>query len=161
MLNVIMTGMKKEYLQKINCYNLYNPTLSANPNDVEYNNKLLNTSYDQMLMLVSNAGNGIFSADVDVQPIDVFLDDGRTLTLCTIDNFRIRLEIINEFQCIIIDIGTQQYKISFLKNTLDNAASIIIMKENFSVLKNAIHAVTLNQKLILYWLNVLKEHIKQ
>lgn len=156
-IDLIFVEMQKEYLKKINSYSLYNPSLNVNLNDVEYNNKLLSTSYEQMSSLIKNSENKLFNLDTDTQPITAFLDDGTTFTLCTIDNFRFRLETINGFQYIIITIGTNQYKIKFLKSSIDNSEAVAIMRENHSMLKSVIEAIKLNQKLILYWLNILKK----
>ena len=158
-LNVIIDEMQKEFLQKINCYNLYNPTSNVNSNDVEYNNKLLNTSFEQMTQLITNVDNNIFNPDMDIIPINIFLNNGKTIKLFSIDNFRIRLELINCFQCILIDIGNKQYKITFLKSTLDNAGATIILKNNFIELKSVLENIIINKKLMLHWLKLLKKNI--
>lgn len=163
MVDTIFSEMKMEYLQKINCYNLYDPSLSVNENDVEFNEKLLSTSYDQLNSLISNKqniGTSIFNDTSDVQPIEAFLDDGKTFVLCTIDNFRIKKGTINGFNALVVDIGKKRYHIKYLKNTLDNLSTIVIMKENFTSLKTILHAILMNKKLIMYWLNILRENTK-
>lgn len=159
MINVILLEMQKEYLQKINCYNLYDQSSQVNANDVEYNVKLLTTSYAQLTSLIST-GSSIFNETTDTVPVEVFLDDGKTFVLCTVDNFRIRLSTTSGFKCILIDIGTHQYVVKILKESLDNGSTVLVMKENFNAVKNATHAIILNQKLIIYWLNVIRENTK-
>lgn len=164
MMDVIFSEMGNEYLKKVNCYNLYDPSLMVNENDVEYNNKLLKTSYDQLVSLITNKdykGNNIFNDNSDTIPIEAFLEDCKTFVLCIIDNIRIRLDTINGFQTIIVDIGSKKYNIQFLKDTLDNGSAIVIMKTNFSALKSIMYSLSLNKKLIVYWLNILKENIKK
>lgn len=162
MIETIFSEMKLEYLQKINCYNLYDRSLQVNENDVEFNEKLLTTSYDQLNLLISgkqNLGTGIFNDISDVQPIEVFLENGKAFILCTIDNFRVKLMELNGFNTLAVDIGKKRYYVKYLKSTLDNMSTIAIMKENFNSLKTILYAIQQNKKLILYWLNMLKENL--
>lgn len=162
MIETIFSEMKLEYLQKINCYNLYDRSLQVNENDVEFNEKLLTTSYDQLNLLISgkqNLGTGMFNDISDVQPIEVFLENGKAFILCTIDNFRVKLMELNGFNTLAVDIGKKRYYVKYLKSTLDNMSTIAIMKENFNSLKTILYAIQQNKKLILYWLNMLKENL--
>jgi hypothetical protein len=157
----IFSEMQREYLQKINYYNLYDQSSTVNASDVEYNIKLITTSYEQLRAICSNKdniGTNIFNDTSDTHPILALLDDGTTFVLCTIDNFRVRLSTSNGFKVMIVDIGTKQYVVKFLKDTLDNSSTVVVMKENFNTLKAITYAILLNQKLITYWLKVIKEN---
>lgn len=164
MFNVILSEMQREYLQKINCYNLYDQSVEVNETDIEYHNKLAITSYKQLYSLLTNEnsiGSTIFDDSSDTKPIDVFLCDGSTYTICTIDNFRIRSETIDETETIIFDIGTLSYNIKYLKAGLDYDAVIVLMKENFSSIKSVLYAITSNQKIILHWLKVINKILNE
>ena len=159
MIKTILSEMQREYLQKINCYNLYDPSLTVNDIDVEYHNKLVNTSYKQLESLISNKDNIgciIFNEITDSHPIEVFFDDGKSFILCYIDNFRIRIAILDGIETIILDIGTKQFKIKKFKEGLDNSSVIIIMKQNFAEIKCILYSILSNQKSISHWLTILK-----
>lgn len=161
MMSNIFSEMQREYLQKINYYNLYDQSSTVNASDVEYNSKLITISYEQLRAICSNnnnIGTNIFNDTSDTHPILALLDDGTTFVLCTIDNFRVRLSTSNGFKVMIVDIGTKQYVVKFLKDTLDNSSTVVVMKENFNTLKAITYAILLNQKLIAYWLKVIKEN---
>lgn len=162
-IETIFYEIKMDYLQKINCYNLYDGSLQVCETDVEFNEKLLSTSYDQLNSLISNKqnlGTNIFNDKFDTQPIEAFLEDGKTFILCTIDNFRIKKSDMNGFDVLLVDVGKKRYYVKYLKINLDNASAILIMKENFNSLKTILYAIQMNKKLILYWLNMLKEYLR-
>lgn len=61
--------MQNEYLNKINCYNLYDPLTYVSNIDVEYNNKLLTTSYNQKDLLLK--AENMFNGNSDTLTIEI------------------------------------------------------------------------------------------
>lgn len=163
MLSVVLAEMQREYLQKINCYNLYNPTAEVNNTDIEYHNKLIDTSYKQILSFLTSEGSVgsiIFDDSSDTQDIKVFFDDNTTFTICTIDNFRIRSEEVSGTETVILDVGTENYSAKHLREGADNETVIEIMKDNFAAIKLAMYAISTNKNVLIHWLKVIRKNLR-
>ena len=158
MLNIIFVELQRDYIQKINSYNLYDLNIPSSTTDIEYHNKLIQTIYNQTTSLLENAGSGIFNQESDTQPINVFLNNGSIFTLCIIDNIRIRLDIIDCVKTLIIDIGSSTFSVKFLVDGSTNEVTTIVMKDNFNQVKQFIYALLTNKKSILHWINLLKKN---
>jgi len=162
MIGVVLTEMQREYLQKINCYNLYDPSAEVNVTDIEYHNKLIDTSYKQILAFLTSEGSigsVVFDDESDTQDINVFLEDSTTFTICTIDNFRIRSEEVSGTQTVIFDIGTESYSAKHLREGANNSTVIDIMKDNFSAIKSILYAILTNKNILNHWLKVIRKNL--
>lgn len=163
MLSVVLSEMQREYLQKINCYNLYDPTAEVNNTDIEYHNKLIDTSYKQILSFLTSEGSVgsiIFDDSSDTQDINVFFDDNTTFTICTIDNFRVRSEEVSGTETVILDVGTESYSAKHLREGADNETVIEIMKDNFAAIKSAMYAISTNKNVLIHWLKVIRKNLR-
>ena len=153
MLITIFTELQRDYVQKINCYNLYDVSATASSTDNEYHNKLIQTIYNQITTLLSSSNLNIFNNESDTQEINVFLKNGKSFTLCIIDNIRVRLQNISGVKTLVVDIGLSQFLIKFLSDGITNGESTIIMKNNFISCKDIIYAIESNNKSIDYWIH--------
>jgi hypothetical protein len=158
MLNIIFTELQRNYVQKINCYNLYDLSIFSNLIDVEFHNKLIQTIFNQTKSLLEISGGGIFNQESDTQSIDVFLKNGSIFTLCIVDNLRVRLETVDNIKTLILDVGSSQFSIKFISESNTNDITIMIMKDNFAEVKKFIYSLFSNKKSINHWVKILKKN---
>jgi len=159
MLKTLMVGLQKEYFHKINIYNLYNIKNLIAQSDVEFNEKLLDTTMSQFDSVVKTDCGVIFSEKKGKQKIKVFLHDGTFYPLCEIDNFRVRKTIHEYCNFLIFDIGCYEYRIQYLKTDFDNENTLKILRFNFENVLKILQTIEANQATIKYWLTTLKEII--
>ena len=151
----LMNELQKDYFHKINTYNLYDKTNNLNIIDLEYNNKLLDTTFKQFDSIIKSNNKLIFSETENSRSVKIFLSSGKFYHICNVDYLRIRK--INHDQCyfLIIDIGKNNYKLQYLKPDFNNGNCLTIMKFNFQNIKNFLDSIISNQNNIKYWKNFL------
>ena len=159
MLKTLMVGLQKEYFHKINIYSLYNIKNLIAQSDVEFNEKLLDTTMSQFDSVVKTDSGVIFSNKRGKQKIKVFLHDGTYYPLCEIDNFRVRKTIHEYCNFLIFDIGCYEYRIQYLKTDFDNENTLKILRFNFENVLKILQTIDANQNTIKYWLTTLRKII--
>lgn len=153
MLMAIFCQMQQQYVEKMNYLTVCDCECYVDCVSIDSQNKLTYLLYKQVNSLITQ-GNCIFNGTKDTQPIKVYLNCGKSLTICMIDN--IKFTFVQDCKCsyIVVNVGSRQYKLWFLKDCITNAEAICILKENCTTVKLILHALTSNKKMIEHWLNI-------
>ena len=75
-MKVLIYGLQKEYFHKINIYGLHEKKSEINKQDVEFNIKLLDITFEQFDSIIRSDNDIIYSDEKNKQQIRVFNDDG-------------------------------------------------------------------------------------
>ncbi len=159
MLNSILCQMQKEFVEKMNCFGVCDTECYLNCVDIDFQNKLMFVLYKQIESLVTQ-NNCVFNGTKDTQPIKVYLNCGKSFTVCIIDNVKFTLVQDCNKKYILVNVGSKQYKLWFLSDCMTNAAAICVLKQNCCTVKLILYALSSNSKMINHWLNVAKNMAK-
>lgn len=159
-LHDLIDELQKDYFHKINSYNLYDKTSSISIIDLEYNNKLLDTTFKQFDSIIKSNNKLLFSETESNQTVKIFLSNGKFYNICTIDYLRIRKIEHNYCYFLIIDIGKNNYKLQYFKPDFINENCLNIMKFNFKNIKEFLDSIISNQKIIKYWINFTNKIVR-
>jgi hypothetical protein len=151
----ILSEIKRDFVTKINCLEMYSTTSKLDLAEVEYHNNIINTMYNQLsivLLQTDSNGNQIFNNVNQTISVTIDLGSGGTYTLFTIDN------IFAQYTSTQVDviIGKGDYILSFFKNTVLVSDAIAIYKTSFYNIKNAIFALNANKNIVTHWNDVVK-----
>jgi hypothetical protein len=155
MLVSILCEMQKEFVSKMNTFGVCDSDMYINCIDIDYENKLMFVLYKQIDSLITQS-NCVFNGTKDTAPIKVYLNCGKSFTVCIIDNVKFTLVQDCKKKFILVNIGTRQYKLWFLGDCMTNAAAICLLKQNCCTIKLILNALHSNKKMIEHWTNVAK-----
>jgi hypothetical protein len=150
----ILSEIKRDFLAKINCLEMYSTTSNLDPAEIEYHNNLLNTMYNQLsvvLLQTDSDGNTIFNNVNQTITVTLNLGTGGIYQLFTIDN------VYASYLTTQIDviIGKGDYIFTIFPNVITVSNAISTYKTSFLNVKNAIFALNANKKILCDWKETL------
>lgn len=150
----ILSEIKRDFLAKINCLEMYSTTSNLDLAEVEYHNNLLNTLYNQLsviLLQTDSDGNPIFNNMNQTITITLNLGSGGTYQLFTIDNIY-AMYLSTQMDIIV---GSGDYTFLLFQNNITVLNAITIYKASFLNVKNAIFALNANKKILCQWKDMI------
>lgn len=153
----IMKQLKKECSDKINDFAVSRGDSHIENINVDYINKIILIAYKQIESLVTK-NNCIFNGLDDTCPIKIYSENGKSSTLCIIDNFKINLHEEEKKKYINIKVANINYKIYLIKHKITYFEGVDILKNIMKSLKNITISLESNKKMINYWLNISKNN---
>jgi len=154
MLNVILCELRKEFISKINCFALCDQDGCASTIDVDYENNMMWTTHLQIDSLITK-NNCLFTGTSDKHQVKIYLCNGKSLVICTLDNLKFSFEKCYGGSYILVYVGSKSYKLNFLTRCMTNSAAICVLKQNFCTVKMILMALESNRKVIEHWLNLV------
>jgi hypothetical protein len=153
MLSAIFCQMQQQCVEKMNYFAVCDTECYVDCVSIDSQNKLTYLLYKQVNALITQ-NNCVFNGTKDTQPIKVYLNCGKSLTVCIIDN--IKFTFVQDCKCsyILVNIGSKQYKLWFIKDGITNSEAICVLKENCNTINMILHALSSNKKMIEHWLNI-------
>lgn len=150
----ILSEIKRNFLTKINCLEMYNTTSNLDLPEIEYHNNLLNTLYNQIsiILLQTDAdGNPIFNNINKTITITLNLGSGGIYELFTIDNIY-AIYLSTQLEVII---GNGDYIFELFPNSITMSNAIKIYKNSFLNVKKAIFKLNENKKILCQWKSMI------
>lgn len=150
----ILSEIKRDFLAKINCLEMYSITSNLDLAEIEYHNNLLNTLYNQLsviLLQTDSDGHPIFNNMNQTITITLNLGSGGTYQLFTIDNIY-AMYLSTQMDIIV---GSGDYTFLLFQNNITVSNAITIYKASFLNVKNAIFALNANKKILCQWKDMI------
>jgi hypothetical protein len=155
MLKAILCEQQQVFVDGMNAFGVCDAECYLDCADINYQNKLLYVMFRQIDSLITQ-NNCVFNGTKDTQPIKVYLNCGKSLTLCIIDNVKFTFVQDCNKKYILINVGSKQYKMWYLNDCVSHSAAVCLLKQNCCTLKLILCALDTNEKMIKHWLNVSK-----
>ena len=159
MLKSIFDQMRKEFVEKMNIFGACDAECYLHCSDIDFQNKLMFVLFKQIESLVTQ-NNCVFNGTKNAQQIKVYMNSGKSLMACIIDNVKFTLITDCNKKYILVNIGCRQYKLWFLGDCTTNSNAICILQQNCCTINLILSAFMSNTKMITQWLSVSKNMSK-
>ena len=162
LLKLILIMLEKQYVEQLNSANGYPPSQIMNSSDVDLINKVLDMYSSQFKSIINKHCGKLFDECYDSQckQINITLVNGKTCTLCVIDNVFIKTDELVDVKSVIIRVGKTKGIIKYLNDTDTYGEASVIFQSNINSLDILIKALDNNQKLIIECLRNLENFLK-
>jgi hypothetical protein len=158
----ILSELKRNFLSKINCLEMYGSTSNLDNSEVEYYNNLLITLYNQFNALLSQKDiNDKTIFNNTTQTINIGLNlgsfDENIYQLFTIDNICVNFSN----NTMKVTIGNNEYFFDTFPSNITIVNAISVYKQSFANVKKAIFILTSNNNILQNWKQIVTKKISQ
>jgi hypothetical protein len=151
-LESMFANLLTDYVKQLNNYSLNDVEAIVNFTDVEQQNRILNTTYNQIKVLLKDSERlGVFNGCKDDYKITICNGDDIIFILCVIDNFKISNDDCN----VEFDIGIKGHDIYYISETSTYSFAKSCIKGNINVIKDILQGLCVNKTCLYKWIEII------